>query len=182
MDKQKAHSVSQSDTTKEQVNQADPVQPTSAPANATAGKPVDEVTAVLTQERDDFKNKYLRALADYQNLDRRMRDERVEIRKSAEANVILELLPFLDVLNQAELFIKDQGLKMVKDKFVQQLADMGVKTMDLVNKEYDPYTAEAIEVVEGEKENMVVEIVRNGYMLYDKILRPAQVKVSKKSL
>ncbi len=170
MDKQKAHSVSQSETTTGQATQPAPIQQ------------VDDVTGVLTQERDDFKNKYLRALADYQNLDRRMRDERVEIRKSAEANVILELLPFLDVLNQAEVFIKDQGLKMVKDKFVQQLADMGVKTMDLLNKEYDPYTAEAIEVVEGEKENMVVEIVRNGYMLYDKILRPAQVKVSKKSL
>lgn len=153
-----------------------PVEPVVTPPQA------DDVTTVLTQERDDFKNKYLRALADYQNLDRRMRDERVEIRKSAEANVILELLPFLDVLNQAEVFIKDQGLKMVKDKFVSQLADMGVKTMDLLHKEYDPYTAEAIEVVEGEKENMVVEIVRNGYMLYDKILRPAQVKVSKKSL
>lgn len=158
-------------------------QPSSVSQDDTsAGKPVVDETLVLTQERDDFKNKYLRALADYQNLDRRMRDERVEIRKSAEANVILELLPFLDVLNQAEVFIKDQGLKMVKDKFVSQLADMGVKTMDLMNKEYDPYTAEAIEVVEGEKDNIVVEIVRNGYMLYDKILRPAQVKVSKKSL
>ena len=147
-----------------------------------ATKQTTDDVAVLTQERDDYKNKYLRALADYQNLDRRMRDERVEIRKAAEASVILDLLPFLDTLNQAEVFIKDPGLKMVKDTFIQQLASMGVKTIDVLNKEYDPYTAEAIEVVEGEQENIVVEVVRNGYMLFDKILRPAQVKVSKKSL
>ena len=145
-------------------------------------QPVVDDTAALIQERDDYKNKYLRALADYQNLDRRMCDERVEIRKSAEASVILDLLPFLDTLNQAEVFIKDPGLKMVKDTFIQQLASMGVKTIDVLNKEYDPYTAEAIEVVAGEQENIVVEVVRNGYMLFDKILRPAQVKVSKKSL
>lgn len=145
-------------------------------------QPVVDDTAALIQERDDYKNKYLRALADYQNLDRRMRDERVEIRKAAEASVILDLLPFLDTLNQAEVFIKDPGLKMVKDTFIQQLASMGVKTIDVLNKEYDPYTAEAIEVVAGEQENIVVEVVRNGYMLFDKILRPAQVKVSKKSL
>lgn len=147
-----------------------------------ATKQTTDDVAILTQERDDYKNKYLRALADYQNLDRRMRDERVEIRKAAEASVILDLLPFLDTLNQAEVFIKDPGLKMVKDTFIQQLASMGVKTIDVLNKEYDPYTAEAIEVVAGEQENIVVEVVRNGYMLFDKILRPAQVKVSKKSL
>ncbi len=147
-----------------------------------ATKQTSDDVAILIQERDDYKNKYLRALADYQNLDRRMRDERVEIRKAAEASVILDLLPFLDTLNQAEVFIKDPGLKMVKDTFIQQLASMGVKTIDVLNKEYDPYTAEAIEVVEGEQENIVVEVVRNGYMLFDKILRPAQVKVSKKSL
>ena len=147
-----------------------------------ATKQTTDDVAILIQERDDYKNKYLRALADYQNLDRRMRDERVEIRKAAEASVILDLLPFLDTLNQAEVFIKDPGLKMVKDTFIQQLASMGVKTIDVLNKEYDPYTAEAIEVVAGEQENIVVEVVRNGYMLFDKILRPAQVKVSKKSL
>ena len=147
-----------------------------------ATKQTTDDVAILIQERDDYKNKYLRALADYQNLDRRMRDERVEIRKAAEASVILDLLPFLDTLNQAEVFIKDPGLKMVKDTFIQQPASMGVKTIDVLNKEYDPYTAEAIEVVEGEQENIVVEVVRNGYMLFDKILRPAQVKVSKKSL
>ena len=145
-------------------------------------QPIVDDTVALTQEREDYKNRYLRALADYQNLDRRMRDERVEIRKSAEASIILDLLPFLDTLNQAEVFIKDPGLKMVKDTFVQRLASMGVKTIDVLNKEYDPYTAEAIEVVAGEQENIVVEVVRNGYMLFDKILRPAQVKVSKKSL
>jgi molecular chaperone GrpE len=96
-------------------------------------------------------------------------------------HVILRLLPFLDNLEKAELFIKDPGLKMIKDQFMQTIKEMGVEEIDVMGKEFDPHTAEAIDIVEGEKDDIVVEVFEKGYKLGQKILRPAKVKVSKKS-
>jgi molecular chaperone GrpE len=89
-------------------------------------------------------------------------------------------LPFLDTLNQAEIFIKDQGLKMVKNSFMQRLSEMGVKEVPLEGKEFDPHFAEAIDIVEGEEDNKVVEVLRKAYEFNGKLLRVGQVKVSKK--
>src|SRR5437870_1054894 len=97
------------------------------------------------EERDDFKNKYLRALADYQNFERRVREERGEVIALAQGRIIEELLPFLDTLYKAEVFVKDAGLAMVKTTFLQQLEKLGVKEIELLHKEYDPHTAEAVE-------------------------------------
>lgn len=131
-------------------------------------------------ERDDFKNKYLRALADYQNLEKRIRDQNTHLANLTVANTILKLIPFLDDLEKAEIFIKDAGMKMVKDKFNQVLKDMGVEELEVLDKQFDPVFAEAIEVIPGEKENNVVEVLRKGYKFNNKVIRPAQVKVSKK--
>lgn len=129
---------------------------------------------------DDYKNKYLRALADYQNLEKRMKDEKVELIRSANLNLILRLLPFLDNLEKAEIFIKDQGLKLAKDYLYQTLKEIGIEEIEVAGKPFDPVTSEAIDIVKGDKDNLVVEVLRKGYKLGEKILRVAQVKVSKK--
>lgn len=136
----------------------------------------------LQQERDTYKNNYLRALADYQNLDRRVREEKDQIAKTAKINTILDFLPFLDNLEKAEVFIKDPGLKMIKDHFLQTLSEIGITEIDVLGKEFDPHLAEAVELIEGKQDNIVIEVIRKGFMLGDRILRPAQVKVSKKSV
>ncbi len=132
------------------------------------------------RDQEEFKNKYFRALADYQNLERRVHDERSEMIKIAQGRVIEELLPFLDTLYQAEVFVKDPGLKMVKDSFTQKLTELGVKEIALLNKEFDPHKAEVIDVVDGEKDNIIVEVITKAYEFNGKILRIGQVKVSKK--
>ncbi len=132
-------------------------------------------------ERDEYKNKLLRALADYHNLEKRVADERREIGKIATRNVLLRLLPFLDNLEQAEVFVKDSGLQMIKKQFTDVLEKEGLKKMNPLHKEYDVHSAEAVDVVEGEKDNVVVEVVRNGYEFDGEVMRPAQVKVSKKA-
>ena len=129
----------------------------------------------------EFKNKYLRALADYQNLEKRILMDREMVVKSANNSLILKILPFLDNLEKAEIFVKDQGLKLTKDQLEKFLKELGLEELNLINKEYDPYTAEVIEMVPGEKDNIVVEVLKKGYKLNDKILRVAQVKVSKKT-
>ena len=134
----------------------------------------------LKKELENCKNNYLRALADYQNLEKRVFEEKKEIINGANKNFITSLLPFLDNLEKAEVFIKDPGLKMIKDSFLTILKEAGLEEIDLLNKEYDPHVAEAIEVVPGEKDNVISEVIRKGYRLGDKILQTAQAKVTKK--
>ena len=135
----------------------------------------------LKKELEDYKTKYLRALADYQNLERRIIQEKEEVRKFANSLLILELLPFLDHLEQAEVFIKDNGLKMIKDNFLNLLKRLGLEEIKVLNSEFDPQVAEAVDIVAGSKDNLVVEVTRKGYSYQGKVLRIAQVKVSKKS-
>ncbi|MGB9883399.1 MAG: nucleotide exchange factor GrpE [Microgenomates group bacterium] len=134
----------------------------------------------LKKNAEEFKNKYLRALADYQNLEKRVNEEKKEIISLANKNLILKLLPFLDTLDKAEIFVKDQGLKMAKEQIWQVLKEYGLKELNVLDKPFDPNIAEAVDIVTGEKDNWVVEVLRKGYKLADKILRVAQVKVSKK--
>lgn len=136
----------------------------------------------LKKELEEHKQKYLRALADYQNFERRVNQEKEDIRKIANRNLILELLPFLDNLDKATIFMKDNGLKMIRDQFYQALKHIGLEEIDVLRKEFDPHTAEAIDVVFGEKDNIVVEVFRKGYNYQGNILRPAQVKVEKKEV
>jgi molecular chaperone GrpE len=134
----------------------------------------------LKKQVEEYRNKYLRALADYQNLEKRVVEEKELIIKNANQNLILKLLPFLDALDKAEVFIKDQGLKIVKDNLIQVLKEVGVEEIDVLNKPFDPITSEAIDIIASDKDNIVVEVLRKGYRFQDKILRVAQVKVSKK--
>ena len=134
----------------------------------------------LKKQVDEFKNKYLRAIADYQNLEKRVGDERFELMKMANKNLLIKILPFLDNLEKAELFVNDEGLKISKDHFMQILNEAGLVEMDLMNKDFDPVYAEAIDIVEGKEDNKIVEVLKKGYMFEDKIIRVAQVKVSKK--
>lgn len=129
----------------------------------------------------DYKNKYLRALADYHNFEKRVSEEKQQIIKTANTQVILRLLPFLDHLEKAEVFVKDNGLKIVKDDFLKTLKELGLEELDVLGKPFDPHTCEALEVVAGEKDNVVAEVLRKGYKFQEKIIRVAQVKVSKKS-
>lgn len=133
----------------------------------------------LKKEIEDYKTKYLRAIADYQNLENRARDNNQQLLLTANSGLILKLLPFLDSLDKAEVFVKDQGLKLVKDHFHKTLQECGLEEIDVLHKEFNPYTAEVIDIVEGEKDNIVEEVLRRGYKFHGKVLRVAQVKVSK---
>ncbi len=137
---------------------------------------------ILKKQMEELKTKYLRALADYQNLEKRVREEREEVIKNANKHLILKLLPFLDHLDKAEMFVKDPGLKLIKDSFYKLLEELGVKEIVVAGREFDPQVAEAIELVPGDKDNIMVEVLRKGYELFGMPLRPAQVKVSKREI
>ncbi len=133
----------------------------------------------LEEELLNFKNLYLRALADYKNLENRVQNERSQMRDTVKKQIVMELLPVLDNLNQAEIFLKDSGLQMVRKSFEKALENMGVKEIELLGSEYDPYSAEVIEVEEGRENNIVIEVISKGYTLNGEVVRPGKVKVSK---
>lgn len=127
----------------------------------------------------EFKNMYLRALADYKNLENRMNQERERMRSNIQKQIIEKFLPVLDNLDQAEVFTTDQGLKMISASFKQTFKELGVTEVELIGKEYDPHTAEVIDVVSGETDDVVCEVLQKAYALNGEIIRPGKVKVSK---
>lgn len=132
------------------------------------------------EEVRQVKNAYLRALADYKNLENRVQNERNQMQDTIKKNIVDRLFPVLDNLNQAEVFMKDPGLQMVAKSFSQALAEIGVEEIQLLGQDYDPYTAEVIEVVPGDADNIIVEVLQKGYKLNGSVIRHGKVKVSKK--
>jgi molecular chaperone GrpE len=129
---------------------------------------------------EEYKNRYLRSLADYQNFEKRVNQEKDEIRKTANKILLLKFLSVLDDIYQAEIFVKDEGLRIIKNKFIQLLNNEGVEEIEVLGKVFDPHLSEAVAIVEGKEDNKIVEVVRKGYRYGDQVLRVAQVKVSKK--
>jgi molecular chaperone GrpE len=129
---------------------------------------------------EEFKAKYLRALADYQNLEKRMMTMRDEAAANGVKHFVLKLLPFLDNLDRAEAFVKDPALAVTRQTLLQTLKAEDIEELDVLNKEFDPYTAEVIDMAEGPKENEVIKIIRRGFAYKGNVLRVAQVIVARK--
>ena len=147
--------------------------------------PVDDAKQSAPTNEDqinEWKQKYLRALADYQNIVKFSGEQIAETRRYAAADVITSFLDVLDTLVKAQDHLKDAGLGLAIKGFETALAGYQVKKLDVTGKQFDPGEMECIEVVQGDKDNMVVEELRPGYTMGDKILRVAQVKVSKKNI
>jgi len=137
----------------------------------------DEVEE-LKQRAEEFENNYKRALADYQNLQKRVSEEKSEWIQSANKDLLLRLLPVLDTLMLAEKHLQDQGLTVSINHFLDTLKAEGVTRIKTTGEDFNPHLMECVTTEQGE-EGKVLEELRAGYMLYDKVLRPAQVKVGK---
>ena len=126
-----------------------------------------------------YKNNYLRALADYQNFEKRVGEQKEDFIKSASKRIITKLLPLLNNLEKAEVFVKDPGLKLIKDELEKILKEEGLEELNVLGSIYNPEFAEAVEIIDGESDNKIVEILRKGYKLNGIVIQVAQVKVSK---
>lgn len=133
----------------------------------------------LKKQLEEYKNKYLRALADYQNLEKRVVEEKKQFQRTVNKNLLLKMVTIVDDIDKAEIFVKNKGLSIIKDRLIKLLLEEGVKEIEVLGKPFDPHLAEAIEISEGREDNIVSEVLRKGYYYYDSVLRPAQVKVSK---
>jgi len=139
---------------------------------------VTEEFEELQQQLEEFESKYKRAIADYHNLQKRVTEEKSEWIRSANRDLLLRLLPVLDTLMMAQNHLHDKGLEVSINHFLDTIKAEGVTRIKTVGEQFDPMVMEAIAVEQGE-EGKVVEELRAGYLLYDKVLRAAQVKVGK---
>ncbi len=143
-------------------------------------KKTDEQIEELQKQLDEWKQKYLRALADYQNLERRGREEKSEVHTYATEIILTRLLSVLDTFLKAGDHLKDAGLDLAIKQFLMIFVELGVERIDVLGKPFNPHEMECVEVVDGE-EGKVIEEVLPGYQFRGKILRVAQVKVGKKT-
>jgi molecular chaperone GrpE len=127
-------------------------------------------------KHQELEEKYLRALADYQNLVKRVEREKELFVKFANSVLILKMIPVLDNLERAEKHLKDQGLELVIKQFKEALAGEGVSEIEAEGRVFNPEHHEAIATGKGE-EGRVTEVLEKGYKLGDKVIRPAKVKV-----
>lgn len=135
-------------------------------------KEFDALQSLASQREDQYK----RALADYQNLQKRSREDRQELIRTANRDLLLRILTVLDTLILAYQHIQDTNIQVSIQHFLDVLKAEGVTKIEPVGKKFDPNLMEAIATGEG-KEGIVTDELRAGFLIHDTLLRAAQVKV-----
>ncbi|MDO8487910.1 MAG: nucleotide exchange factor GrpE [bacterium] len=134
----------------------------------------------LKKEMVTLDQNWKRALADYQNVVKRIETEKQEIIRLASLNVVNRLVPTLDVLEMAASHTHDAGITMAVKQFNQVLAEEGlVEITPQAGEKFDPTLHECIDTLTGGEANTVAEMVLKGYKINGFTLRPAKVKVHK---
>ena len=135
-----------------------------------------EEIASLMEKCAEYENNWKRAVADYQNLKKRTEEERITFLKYANKEILSDFLTVLDNFEAVNKHLDDAGLTISINYLKDLLKRYGVEEVVVLNTDFDPSKAEAIEMVEGDK-NKVVEVITKGYTLNGNLLRVARVKV-----
>ena len=142
----------------------------------------------LEAEKKQLTDRMLRIQADYDNFKRRTEKERIAERKYQAQDLATELLPVIDNFERAlQTDVSDEnkgfkdGMVMIYEQLQNALKSQGIEAIETVNKEFDPNIHHAVMQVEDENfdSNVIVEELQKGYILKDKVIRPAMVKVNK---
>ena len=171
----------------ENVN--DPEIQEAAPAEGGPDLAVDPMAA-LQQEKEALHDRLLRTAAEFDNFRKRIERERRDLSEFATADVLLELLPIVDNFEralqapappEAEAFRK--GIELIHKQMLDLLRKRGAKPIDTVGADFDPKFHQAVihEASGDHREGEVMQELQRGYMLGDRLLRPAMVKVAKSS-
>ena len=150
----------------------------------------DEIIKTLSETVQDLQNKLLYQQAEFANYKRRREEETASLLKYKNLDLGLELLTVVDSLERAlnvnEENLSDDvkkylsGFKIMYNNLVNIMRKNEITEIDCLNKEFDHNTSQALmtEHIEGIESGIVVEVLQKGYMLKDKLLRAALVKVS----
>ncbi len=127
----------------------------------------------------NLEEQLARALADYHNLVKRIDREKHEVVARANKNLLKDILPILDILESAQVHLKDEGLGMAIGQFRSALERSGLREIKLSKGDkFDEAKHEATEATEGGEKGTIAQVLKKGYEWEDgMVLRPAQVKV-----
>jgi molecular chaperone GrpE len=180
---------------------ATPKSPAAEPAAAEAVLPVSPATLAPEQleelkaraaQADEFWDRLLRVTADFENFKKRAARERQDAANRAHEALIQKLIPVLDNFDMAQAAAQSgpangsqslqTGIAMIQQQFKGILSDAGVEEVDASGKPFDPNLHEAVSQQETAEapDGHVVQQLRKGYKLRERLLRPATVVVAKK--
>lgn len=156
-----------------------------------ATEPTNEGEESKAEEKpqDDYKDRYLRLHAEFDNFRKRTSRERLELFASANQELMTALLPVLDDFDRAAKQLPQddnakayvEGLKLIQDKFHKTLVNKGLKSLEIeVGEAFDVDRMEAITKIPAPDDKLkgkVVDVIEQGYKLGEKIIRYARVVV-----
>ena len=172
----------QDDRTNDQESTGAATEP--QPELESAESPLD----TMRREKEALQDRLLRTAAEFDNYRKRVERDRREQAEAATANALTGLLPIIDDLERAlktpvgaEVEGFRKGIELIHQQMVELLRKRGVTSIDAVGTEFDPryHQAVAHESSPEHREGEVIEEFARGYMLGDRLLRPAMVKVAK---
>ena len=164
-------------------------------ASAKADNSADEMTAEPTieeqleatkKEVEQYKDKYLRAVAEFDNYRKRTLKEKAELLLNGSEKTVCAFLPILDDFERAiadkteDVHAIKEGMQIIFNKFNKTLESLGVKKIETEGKDFDVDFHEAVAMVPGmgdDKKGKVIDCVQTGYQLNDKVIRHAKVAV-----
>lgn len=146
--------------------------------------PLEEANAQI----EDLKDKYLRAVAEFENYKKRTLKEKAELILNGSEKTVSAILPILDDMERAisnadkaeDAKALEEGWELIFDKFKKMLESLGVKKIETENKDFNVDYHEAIAMVPGmgdDKKGKVIDCMQSGYTLNDKVIRHAKVAV-----
>lgn len=155
--------------------------------NNSADASQDDETAKAQADLAEQKDKFIRLYSEFENFRRRTAKEKLEMIQSANEQLLKALLPVADDFERAEKAFKDkndkdlEGFLLISNKFRKTLDQAGVRVMDVKpGADFDADLHEAITQVPVKDDTMkgkIVDVVENGYLLMDKVIRYAKVVV-----
>jgi molecular chaperone GrpE len=157
-------------------------------AAASAGAKDADALEVLRAEKNALQDRLLRTAAEFDNYRKRIDRERRDQADNAVADALEDLLPIMDNLELAlsapagdDAGAYRKGVELIHRQMADLLRKRGVKAMEAVGTDFDPRFHQAVvhEVSADHREGEVMEELRRGYMLGERLLRPAMVKVAK---
>lgn len=186
VEKQNEETAQQED----QYNQESDTQHETAEAEIkTEDKKEETKTEKTDKEKlDELNDRYLRLAAEYDNYRKRTLKEKMELTKTAGADILVNILPVMDDFERAlghldqakDMASVRDGIMLIYNKFADFLKQRGIKEIEAKEKDFDTDLHEAITKIPAPNEELkgkVVDVVEKGYYMYDKVIRFSKVVV-----
>jgi molecular chaperone GrpE len=140
-----------------------------------------KTTKINEKELEKANNQLARALADYDNLRKRVEREREGFEKIANIKFAVKMLIIFDMIEEAQKHLKDSGIALTLEEFKKILEEEGIEKIEVKQGDgFDEEICEAVEVVKNGKGGKIVEVVLAGWKFNNgPVIRPVKVKVSK---